>query len=1346
MAATTQLVASAQDQDLVHTTPPVKEAKTPAPIDPEIQAFLEGHNPLQYVANVEVPYNQSVGELFVHEPGKAPRIEKVRYRPFVYIRDLKKAGRPFYQNDPKRRSDAMAKHRITIKKVRVTDANGAVNERLANGYCYQVFSDSGNGQQGLMNFFREGGISVWDTKPRTARFELTPPTAAPTEDELYTGLAGQDGCELLFNHVTMRYEVHVEAKFVNTRSQHDEQGDEEFFIRLKAEGKDTLKLEQDFDFYYDEANEKYVLSLLPEAEKPRKIRKRKDGTEYEVPTVAEEIERLSAELVDVTRIDHPLVVARMPEVFTHPEGPVAWCEECVAQLRAEGLWSKVQDRERASYVKERKRLTTQNNRVNKKLQTNLDKQKAAPSRKANTRDPRYTINKLVVEYSVGFSDFFYTIKPVEQLLIQHGIRLFKGYDQYKDVPKLDFDLETTGLFPQTSRVFLIGARTNMGWQKVFRPTKLDDDRAEADMILDFLAYLGQHPPAVFKGFNSENFDFDFLQVRCELLGIPFEIPGLWGKNEQIQRKPGATLKLGGEAEVYTQTIIRGVNVIDIMHAARRVKAVTSDMERYSLKYVCQYEKIAKPNRVYVAGDRIYKLWEENALYYANRETNEYELVQGEAAGLLYAQQVAAGFPGGYEEGENPVDSMVKVPLDLAPYGELTYLTTGRALVYQYLLDDLWETDRVDDAYNEDRFQMAKWMPTGFARTCTMGGSTAWNLMMTAWSYENGLAVPYRQKKYKFTGGLSRTFRLGKFGQVKKVDFSGLYPSLKLQYDVFPMHDVLGVQRRLLHFFTLTRGIYKKIAGDESLPELERNLAKARSGPLKINNNSEFGSGGSFFYYWNFMEGAWETTCRGRQFLRGMVAYFMRYGCVPTVLDTDGVNFEVPELLSVDLDGQPVQTPYPLTQVRYVDLKGREHADFAALVEKYNDDILGQRPYMKLDLEADWPSAINISRKNYANLEAQKDPKKPPKIKFVGNSIKDNNMPAYIKEFVQKGLRLLLNDQGYEFVEAYYQQLTKIYLMQIPLRQIAKKGKVKMTPAQYQNRGTNKNGQVKARQAHMELVIQEKLKVDLGEAVYFVSTGKKKAHTESTIDKVTGKLMASVYREEDLERDPDLTVEYNVERYIDAFNAKVKLLLVCFPEHVRETLLKVNPADRNYYTEADLGLINYENPKDPLSEFFTMEASEVRFWNLSGLDPYEMFADFTADAAYDGHHYARKLKGVQQVMAAKGRTVRCYRERYANGDLVLGFERTVMVADPETGEKTEAPAVIQPYLLNGISTDMGLPFNNQLYAQLRKYRTLYGPHTLIEPIRRYPLSEVQQGELVLLRMLYDPAPQPVAEPA
>jgi hypothetical protein len=58
------------------------------------------------------------------------------------------------------------------------------------------------------------------------------------------------------------------------------------------------------------------------------------------------------------------------------------------------------------------------------------------------------------------------VSPVEQYLISKEKRLFKGFEEYNDITRFVFDLETTALEPKDGRIFMIGMKTNKGFQKV----------------------------------------------------------------------------------------------------------------------------------------------------------------------------------------------------------------------------------------------------------------------------------------------------------------------------------------------------------------------------------------------------------------------------------------------------------------------------------------------------------------------------------------------------------------------------------------------------------------------------------------------------------------------------------------------------------------------------------------------------------------------------------------------------------------------------------------------------------------------------------------------------------------
>ncbi len=50
---------------------------------------------------------------------------------------------------------------------------------------------------------------------------------------------------------------------------------------------------------------------------------------------------------------------------------------------------------------------------------------------------------------------FTVLNPVEQYLIQKKKRLFKGIEDYNEVHRMVFDIETTGLEPEKNNIILI---------------------------------------------------------------------------------------------------------------------------------------------------------------------------------------------------------------------------------------------------------------------------------------------------------------------------------------------------------------------------------------------------------------------------------------------------------------------------------------------------------------------------------------------------------------------------------------------------------------------------------------------------------------------------------------------------------------------------------------------------------------------------------------------------------------------------------------------------------------------------------------------------------------------------
>lgn len=943
---------------------------------------------------------------------------------------------------------------------------------------------------------------------------------------------------------------------------------------------------------------------------------------------------------------------------THDYSPFLWFKEPITNILYEGKRMKIIEAGTKYGVKITK-LITSNEKGN------------SPERLINgykfLATCKNSYNDLIKFFKEGGIDVFseqyrtnfVSFNPSEMFLIQSKMRLFKGIDDYNGLHKLYYDLETEGLFASKHAITQIGVRDNReveGILETIGDNGYERRDSERENIAKFFRIIDMVKPDVILGYNSESFDWPFLFERAERLNIPItDLAITLNRISKIKRKP-STVKLGGETEVYNQTLMYGYQIIDISHAVRRAMAINSEIKSWGLKYITQYSEIAKVNRVYVPGDKINSTWADKVHDYAFNDKN------GDWYMITKAKQLKANYT----------------------------LVKGDYIVQRYLCDDLWETEQIDNIFNQASFLIGKLLPTTYMRSSTMGTAGQWKLIMAAWSYENKLAIPETQPKSEFTGGLSRLLQLGYARNVVKLDYAALYPKTQLTHGIFPNLDISGVMEGMLAYVVDTRDKFKFLAGKEKkkYKALEDRLKKEKESmspeeieaikklihgskalfniydkkqlPLKILANSWFGSyGAPYIFNWGDTDSAEETTCRGRQYLRLMVKFFTeKYGFKALVGDTDGFNFSFPENIK-DVKYKPSGEHWKTAEHKGLDI---ELTGLDAVLAEFNESFMKGR--MGLDIDDICNSTINFSRKNYANDIGGK-------IKLVGNSIKSKKMSVYIEDFLAKAIRMLLDGDGHSFVQFYYDYVDKIYNYQIPLVKIASKAKVKASINEYKKKASlkNKNGNPLPKQAHMELVIRNNVNVSLGDTIYYINTGKAKSHGDlkTEKDKVTGlskiTLNCELINPSIVERDFELikelemlkkalktiqtdenyvddgetntadiearieelstglfTDEYNVARYLDAFNKKIKPLLVCFNEETRKNILleivKVKDKklktvteklkDRTIFTKAECELVsgipNKPGDQDSYEELMTMEDKEIRFWDRVGKIP------------------------------------------------------------------------------------------------------------------------------------------------
>lgn len=464
---------------------------------------------------------------------------------------------------------------------------------------------------------------------------------------------------------------------------------------------------------------------------------------------------------------------------------------------------------------------------------------------------------------------YVTVSPNEQYMIWTGKRLFKGYEDYDELVRMQWDLETTGLDPQKDIIEQIGLRTNKGFEKIIPitgTTREERLKSQRDAMLEQYHIMREIDPDVMSGYNSENFDWYFEEEQWKKYGTTLQDASATElRFGAYKRKRESILKLGGEMERYRPTIVGSINITDGLHAVRRAMALDSNIKSATLKKISKDFNLKKPNRVYVPGLSISDIYNDNEEHYAFCETdgdwylyqpnddeeeessftleyfqklldNDKEIVD-EATGEILVERSydenetaehllqlhtsknkknpSEGFKKGFDGNKF---TMYKRSVLLDDYK----LVSGRFIVERYLMDDLYETDAVELQFNQSNFQVGKLLPVSYERAATMGTAGIWKYIMLAWSFEHDLAIPEAENAKLEIGGLSRLMNVGWNGKlisdnddedednggVYKFDYNSMYPTIEITNDYRVEEDITNVMITMLQYMLSTREKYK----------------------------------------------------------------------------------------------------------------------------------------------------------------------------------------------------------------------------------------------------------------------------------------------------------------------------------------------------------------------------------------------------------------------------------------------------------------------------------------------------------------------------------------------------------
>lgn len=198
---------------------------------------------------------------------------------------------------------------------------------------------------------------------------------------------------------------------------------------------------------------------------------------------------------------------------------------------------------------------------------------------------------------------------MQQAMIALQARLFHGMT-FRELRRMQLDIECRTTIPgkfcdakvEGDEVFMVALTDSTGFEVCLTERECG---GEAGLLQRALEVIQERDPDVLEGHNLFNFDLPYLETRCKRYKIPFAI----GRHGRVAKSRASRFTIAEKTINYTRYDVYGRHVVDTYHLVRLADNTKREMDSYGLKYSAKYFGIAKPDREYVAGDEITKLYE-----------------------------------------------------------------------------------------------------------------------------------------------------------------------------------------------------------------------------------------------------------------------------------------------------------------------------------------------------------------------------------------------------------------------------------------------------------------------------------------------------------------------------------------------------------------------------------------------------------------------------------------------------------------------------------------------------------------------------------------------------------------
>lgn len=420
--------------------------------------------------------------------------------------------------------------------------------------------------------------------------------------------------------------------------------------------------------------------------------------------------------------------------------------------------------------------------------------------------------------------------------------------QKSDFPELkilSFDIEVRNPQgmprPELDEIIIIGLYSNFGLKKVISTANsslpyVETVNSEKELIMHFVDCINFHNPHLIVGYNSDNFDFPYINQRAKILQVPLNIGVDGSELDFIRRGFSSAAHIKGRIHVDLYLLMR-----------RYIR-----LDRYTLERV--YLELFGEVKKDIDGDKIYEYWDSGGEKLA--ELFHYALDDSKAA---------------YKIGEKILPLNLELTRIVGqPLFDVARMATGQ-LVEWYLIRKAYELGWLvpnKPSTSESSNRRQKSIVGGYVKDPVKG------------LHENIVAFDFRSLYPSII--ISKNVSPDTLVDECEEGECHVSPEIRYKFIKEPLGFVPSVIGKILKERI-------KIKKERDLTEnlQEKKILDVQQEALKRLANSMYGVYGYTRFRWYSIECADAITAWGRDFIKKTMDKGKEFGFKPVYADTDG---------------------------------------------------------------------------------------------------------------------------------------------------------------------------------------------------------------------------------------------------------------------------------------------------------------------------------------------------------------------------------------------------------------------------------------------------------------------------